>query len=66
MGSRYKRVKKKYPWITLTELWSSKGSGKWWKRRLSKARRKYIKSLLKTGRGKEPTGIESEVNGKGW
>jgi len=40
--------------------------GRWAKRRLSKARRKYHKDLLRHGKGKEPTGIESETNYKYW
>lgn len=46
-------------------IWPEK-LGKWAKKRLSKARRKYAKDLLKHGKGKEPTGIESETNFKYW
>lgn len=54
-------------WLGFTRMWpNSPGFGRWMKRRLSKARRRYIKSVLRTGRGKEPTRIESEVNWKGW
>ena len=41
------------------------GYGKWWKRRLHKARRRYAKAQLAGRRGKEPVGLESEVNWRG-
>lgn len=65
MGRRYF---KKLPWyVSFTQTWGNKrGMGRFWKRQLSKARRRYAKNLLKYGRGKEPVGLESEVNWKGW
>lgn len=41
-------------------------SGRWWKRALAKARRRYIRAQLLGIKGKEPTGYESEVNWKTW
>ena len=46
--------------------WSSPHMGRFWKRCLSKARRRYIKSVLMFGRGKETTGYETECNYKNW
>lgn len=51
--------------------WRSAGLGRWHKRRLSKSRRRYAKSLISselngTRPGKSPNCIESEVNWKGW
>lgn len=66
MGQReFKKLQKKYPFITFMETWP-RGLGRWMKRRLSKARRKYAKERLNGRKGKEPSGIESEVNWKGW
>jgi hypothetical protein len=57
----------KAPWfVSFSERWASPGEGRFWKRRLSKARRRYVRALLKCGRGKEPVGIESTVNWKNW
>jgi len=46
--------------------WPAPHIGKWWKRRLHKARRQWYKARLRGQRGKEPTGLESEVNWKSW
>ncbi len=46
--------------------WPGRGIGKHWKRRLHKARRKFAKDTLHGRRGKEPVGLESEVNWKTW
>lgn len=46
--------------------WPSPGMGKWYKRRLHKARRQWYKARLRGQRGKEPVGLESEVNWKSW
>jgi hypothetical protein len=46
--------------------WPAPHTGKWWKRRLHKARRRWYKARLRGQRGKEPTDIESEVNWKSW
>lgn len=67
MGNRFfnDRIKKAHGKFTRT--WGNvPGNGRWWKRQLSKARRRYINALLRSGRGKEPIGLESEVNWKGW
>lgn len=66
MGTRYfDELAKRH--ITFMETWGNKiGIGRYYKRRLSKARRRYAKDLIKFGRGKEPTGLESEINWRGW
>lgn len=72
-NNRYKKTWKEFgdrpapPHVTFTEMWSNTpGMGKWYKRQLSKARRRYIKFTLLGIRVKEPTGWESEVNWKAW
>jgi hypothetical protein len=66
MGRRY-FDEYKPAWVTFSETWGNVPHiGRWYKRRLSKARRRYVRDLLRFGRAKEPTGIESEVNWKGW
>lgn len=52
-------------YVSITQMWP-RGTGKYWKRRLSKARRRYAKDLIKLGKGREPTTIESNVNFKLW
>ena len=46
--------------------WPGIGIGREWKRRLSKARRKFVKMRLRGYHGKEPIRLESEVNWKTW
>lgn len=46
--------------------WPGEHTGRYWKRLLSKARRKYAKMLLRFGRGKDTTDKESIVNYKTW
>jgi hypothetical protein len=46
--------------------WPNQHIGRWWKRQLSKARRRYIKHTLRGIRSKEPTGYESVVNWRTW
>jgi hypothetical protein len=46
--------------------WSNAGVGRYWKRQLSKSRRRYIKSFLLFGRGKHSTHYETECNYKGY
>jgi hypothetical protein len=41
------------------------GLGKWYKRQLHKARRRYIRAELRGHRGKSPASWESEVNWRG-
>jgi len=50
------------PWMN---TWSGSGIGRWHKRRLSKARRRYAKQLIRFGRGKSPANVEGDVNWKG-
>jgi len=59
MGQRERE--KREDWQT---CWPGQKNGRYWKRRLAKARRRYIKSVLRTGRGKEPVGYESTVDYK--
>lgn len=50
-----------------THTWgNSAGRGRYIKRQLSKARRRFWKSLVRFGRGKSPSNYESETNWKGW
>ena len=54
-------------YISFSQTWSGKaGNGRYWKRQLSKARRRYWKMLLRFGYARYPTRIEREVNYKGW
>ena len=46
--------------------WGRPGTGRWWKRQLSKARRKYSKHMILYGRAREPLGWERECNWKLW
>lgn len=66
--ARHKQERKKQ--IRHLTSWSSRWPaphyGRWWKRKLSKARRRYAKMTLRGIRYKEPTGIESEVNWRTW
>lgn len=49
------------------ERWpNKKGIGRFVKRQLSKARRRYARQLLQSGRGNPPTKWESEANWKCW
>lgn len=46
--------------------WSGRGTGRYVKRQLGKARRRYIKAILHgVPRPKEPTNYERECNWKG-
>jgi hypothetical protein len=65
MGNRY--FEEQPWWINFTHTWGNKPHlGRWYKRRLSKARRRYIRTLIRLGRAKEPIGLEREVNWRGW
>lgn len=46
--------------------WPGRRQGRFWKRQLSKARRRYARQLIRFGRGKEPTWYERECNYKTW
>jgi len=52
-------------WLSGTHVWSE-GQGRFWKRQLSKARRRAWKYEVRTGKPLNITSIESEVNWKGW
>jgi len=60
MGRR-ERAKLK-PWM---RAWYGRGIGRWHKKRLSKARRRYARQLIWFGRGKSPANYETECNWKG-
>lgn len=51
---------------SFSETWNSRGEGRYWKRQLSKARRRFSKMLIYFGKGKSPSHYESEVNWRGW
>lgn len=67
MGNRFldERIDKAHgKW---THTWGNiPGKGRFWKRCLWKARRRYAKQLLRHGRGNEPVHYESTVNWKDW
>jgi len=66
MGNRFLDERLK-GYISFTQTWGNKeGIGRYWKRILSKARRRYAKAELRGERGKEPVGLESTVNWKSW
>ena len=46
--------------------WPNPHIGRYWKRQLSKARRRFAKQILLWGRGKEPLHYERECNWKTW
>jgi len=46
--------------------WPNPHIGRYWKRQLSKARRRFAKQMLLWGRGKEPLHYERECNWKTW
>lgn len=52
--------------VSFSEKWPGVGIGRFWKRQLSKARRRHIKAELDGRRGKEPTHYEGMVNYKTW
>jgi len=66
------RVNRKNAWRDLCDNyvryagWRNRtGLGRYLKRRLSKARRKYYKNILRGLRGKEPVTLEGRVNWRG-
>lgn len=69
--NKYKKTWKEFgrrpipSYVSFTETWGDSG-GKWTKRQLSKARRRYIKAILLGHLAKEPTGWESTVNWRSW
>lgn len=46
--------------------WPGKKTGRYAKRQLAKARRRFTKNVLEYGRGKSPSHYESECNWKTW
>ena len=56
------------PWyLTFSQTWGNRKSGRYWKRALSKARRRAWKHELMTGKPyNKIVGLESEVNFRGW
>jgi hypothetical protein len=65
MGIRYWNSRAP-EYVSFSERWPNVGVGRYWKRRLSKGRRKYSKMILQHGRGKEPTYLESMVHMRTW
>jgi hypothetical protein len=49
-------------WVGFTRVWNKRGEGRYWKRRLSKARRRAWRDTHKRGLAQ----IESTVNWKDW
>lgn len=74
--SRYKRGWKEFGsrrektlaqvWFGWAGTWNAAGNGRFWKAKLSRARRKYYKLLDKGYKVKYPTSLETEVNYKSW
>jgi len=72
MGRRFIEARLEKANISFSEMWSSEHEGRYWKRRLSKTRRRAAKRLCKFGeddlrrveRGLES--IERECNWKNW
>lgn len=64
MGNRESlKLKDKYPYIRWHKTWPRVGIGRYWKRCLSKARRRYAKEELRGAtHPRTPTHYESEVN----
>jgi hypothetical protein len=55
------------PWyVTFSETWGSRGEGRYWKRQLSKARRRAWRTELAGHRPRGLPDIESRVNWKNW
>jgi len=64
-----RRINKRSEWRDLCNNyvryagWRNRtGLGRYWKRKLSKARRRYAKDILRGLRGKEPVNLEGRVN----
>ena len=65
MGNRYFSELPRY--VHFTQTWGNKrGMGRYWKRQLSKARRRASKAEIDGRKVRGLAGIESEVNWKGW
>ena len=72
MGNRFVEERLARANISFSEMWSCEHEGRFWKRKLSKARRRAAKRLCRYGEDdlrKVERGlaqIEREVNYKGW
>ena len=69
MGTRaWLETKERYPWLKRSDRWPKKGLGRYWKRRLSKARRKYAKAVLTqtTPHERGLADLESTVSWRSW
>ena len=72
MGRRFVDDRLEKANISFSEMWSGVGEGRFWKRKLSKARRRAAKRLCKIGEDdlrkveRGLPGIEREVNWKRW
>jgi len=71
MGNRFEDQRRPN-WLSFTQMWCGKpGTGRWHKRLLSKARRRFGRSVCRDGeRAYSHMGslldVESIVNWKGW
>jgi hypothetical protein len=72
MGNRFIEDRLAKANITFSEMWGSAHEGRYWKRKLSKARRRAAKRLCRYGEDdlakveRGLPGIESNVNWKNW
>jgi hypothetical protein len=66
MGQR--EIRSRPEWMQKMRFmpWPGRKQGRYWKRQLSKSRRRYAKQMIRFGRGKEPTRYERECNYKTW
>ena len=65
MGNRY--ISELPGYVRITQTWGNKaGLGRWWKRLLSKARRRAARAEINGKRARGLAGKESEVNWRGW
>ncbi len=72
MGQRFFEDRMNKAGVTFSEMWSKAHEGRFWKRQLSKARRKAAKRLCRYGEDdlakveRGLAGIEGECNWKRW
>jgi len=68
MGKRFVNDKlKAKPYLSFTQLWPNEHVGRWCKRQLSKARRRYARALLNGDRHPRSSVYwECECNWKTW
>lgn len=62
----WKEFGKRYWAPSFTCVWPGEGVGRFWKKKLSKARRAQAKLELRGIKAKPTTGIEREVNWRTW